>query len=126
MKLEDARRRVVEEELKAYRNKRRSGLRIPIVGLILTGILLASMARAPEEWAKGDWFKPGGWMYDTFGYAGGVLFVRAAFGLVFLGCLFWLGSDLYALSNAAAERRRAKVAAEQPRFRQLPEDRQQG
>lgn len=117
MKLEDVRRRVVEEELKAYRAKRRSDLRIPIIGIILVGILLASMARAPEEWAKGEWFKPGGLLYETFGYAGAVLFARAAFGLLFLACLFWLGSGLYALSNAAVERRREKIAAEQPRFR---------
>lgn len=124
MKLEDARRRVVEEELKAYRDKRRRDLLPAIVCVLVTGILLLSMAALPEEWAKGEWFKPGGLLYETFGYDGAVLFARAAFGLVFLGCLSWLGSGLYALTDAAAERRRKKIAAEQPRFRRLPEDRE--
>lgn len=118
MKLEDARQRVVEEELKAYRTKRRAGLRVPIIGAILVGILLASLAQAPEVWAKGEWFKPGGFLYETFGYEGAVLFTRVVFAVLFLGCLVWLGRDLYLLSDAAAERRRAKIAAEQPRFRQ--------
>lgn len=117
MKLEDVRRRVVEEELKAYRDKRRKDLLPAIICLLLTGILLASMARAPEEWAKGEWFKPGGLLYETFGYAGAVLLARAAFGMLFLACVFWLGRGFYGLSGAAAERRRAKIAAEQPRFR---------
>ena len=123
MRLEDARRRVVEEELKSYRDSKRKDL-LPALGCVVcSGLLVWMVSRTPEEWAKGDWFKPGGWLYDLFGYAGAVLLARVVFGLALLGSVFWLARAFYGLSAAAARRRRAKIVAEQPRFRQPWEQR---
>lgn len=123
MKLEQVRQRVVEEELKDYREWRRRDL-LPSLGCIaLTGLLLWMLAHPPAEWAKGEWFQPGGWLHDLFGFAGAVLLVRAVFVLALLASVYWFGSALYALSTAGANRRRARIAAEQPRFRQSSEER---
>jgi len=52
-----------------------------------------------------------------------VLVVRAVFALALLASVYWLGSTPYALSTAGANRRRARIAARQPRFRQPGEER---
>jgi len=49
--------------------------------------------------------------------------ILIAMKLALLASVYWFGSTLYALSAAGAERRRAKIAAEQPRFRQQSEER---
>jgi hypothetical protein len=123
MKLEQVRQRVVEEELKSHREWRRRDL-LPALGCIVcAGLLLWMVAHPPAEWAKGEWFHPGGWLHDLFGFDGAVLLVRAAFVLALFASVYWFGSTLYALSTAGANRRRAKIAAEQPRFRQPREER---
>ena len=117
MKLEDVRQRVIEEELRNYRVARRGDIQAALFGTLGAGALLAMVLLLPAEWAKGEWFRPGGWLFDLFGFTGAVMLVRGAFVLVFLAALWWLVRVLYGLSEAGARRRRAKIAAEQPRFR---------
>jgi len=118
VKLDDVRRRVVEEELSNYRKQRRGDLQPASFSAIGAGVLLGMVLLLPADWAKGEWFRPGGWLHDLFGFAGAVMLVRGAFALVFLAALWWRGRVLYGLSAAGASRRRARIAAEQPRFRQ--------
>ena len=118
MKLDDVRRRVVEEELRNYRASRRGDVQAALFSAAGAGILLCFVLTLPAGWAKGEWFRPGGWLHDLFGFAGAVMAVRAVFAVVFLATLWWVVSVFYGLSAAGARRRRAKIAAEQPRFRQ--------
>ena len=118
MKLDDVRRRVVEEELSNYRAKWRDDFQAALFSTVGAGILLGMVLMLPADWAKGEWFRPGGWLFDLFGFTGAVMLVRGAFVLVFLAALWWLVRVCYGLSEAGARRRRAKIAAAQPRFRQ--------
>ena len=43
--------------------------------------------------------------------------MRAVALLAVLASVYWFGSTIYALSAAGTTRRRAKITAEQPRFR---------
>jgi hypothetical protein len=122
MRLEQVRQRVVEEELKSYREWRRRDLLPSLLGIALGGMLVwGVVAQPPAVWARGEWFRPGGWLHDLFGYAGAVLVVQALMVLALLAAIYWFGATLYALSTRGAKRRRAKIAAEQPRFRQREE-----
>jgi len=126
MKLEQVRLRVVEEELKGYREWRSRDLLPSLLSIGLAGMLVwGVVAQPPAVWARGEWFRPGGWLRDLFGYAGAVLLVQAVMVLALLLAIYWFGATLYSLSTRGAKRRRAKIAAEQPRFRQLQEDREQ-
>ena len=115
--LEQVRKRVVEEELTGYREQRRRDLLPSLGSIVFAGLIVWMTTRPPAKWAKGEWFHPGGWLHDLFGFAGAVLMVRAAFVLALLASVYWFGSTLYALSASGANRRRVKIAAEQPRFR---------
>ena len=118
MKLDDVRRRVVEEELRNYRASRRGDIQPALFSTVGAGVLLGMVLLLPADWAKGEWFRPGGLLFDLLGFTGAVMLVRGIFALVFLAALWWLVRVFYGLSEAAARRRRAKIAAEQPRFRQ--------
>src|ERR1044072_3692796 len=127
MTLEKVRQRVVEEELKSCRESRRRDLLPSFLCTGLAGVMVwGVVAQAPEVWAKGEWFRPGGCLYDLVGYAGAVLLVRALMVLALLGSLYWFCATLYSLSTGGATRPSAKLAAGQRRFRQLPDKQEQG
>jgi hypothetical protein len=124
MKLEQVRQRLVEEELKSYREWRRRDLLPSLLSIALGGMMVwGVVAQPPAVWARGEWFRPGGWLHDLVGYAGAVLLVRALMMLALLAAIYWFGATLRALSTGGARRRRARIAAEQPRFRQPWEER---
>lgn len=119
VKLEDVRRRVVDEELRSYRENRRGDIKVALGALAMTGVCVAGLLLQPAKvWARGEWFEPGGLLHDALGYGGAVLLVRGVAVALTAASLWWLGSILWSLSAAGTERRRRRIAAEQPRFRQ--------
>jgi len=117
MKLEDVRQRLVQRELDAQLAKRRGELMPAIVITIIATILFLLTLQPPDEWAKGEWFQPGGFMRELLGYDGAVLSVRAMTALAALTGLFWLAKAFYSLTPTSRERQRAKIAAAQTRLK---------
>ena len=67
MKLEDVRQRGIDLRLKAYRDMMSRDLPASIIcSLLLIGLFVMTL-QSPEEWAKGEWLKPDGWLYRRYG-----------------------------------------------------------
>jgi hypothetical protein len=109
MKLEEIRQRGIDERLKERRTRLSLDVMPALVVTVLSGVLALSVWMDPADWAKGDWFKPGGLLYDAFGMAGAVAVTRLALGLLFVASGAYLCRLVYRL-RGGGERRR--IAAE--------------
>lgn len=122
MKLEDVRQRIIDEELRAYRDWRIRDILPGLGAVVMAALLLWMVVHPPAEWARGEWFDPGGWLRELLGYDGAVFAVRAAVAAAFAASLYWFGNTIYSLSATGRARKRAKIAAKQPRFRRPGEE----
>jgi hypothetical protein len=88
MNLEEARRAAVEQRLQRVLVVRSRDL-LKAIGLAVAATLLVLLSlQSPDEWAKGEFFRAGGWGHDHLGTAGAVLLVRSG---VFVGAFAsWL------------------------------------
>lgn len=109
MKLEDIRRRAVALRLKDYRDRLSQDLMPALVCSLLTIGLFLGTLMSPDEWANGNWFKPGGWLHERFGMEGAVLAVRATMGLVALLVAGYFVWTVYRLTGGL-KARRAQIA----------------
>jgi hypothetical protein len=117
MRLEDVRRRLVDEELRDHRQARRGEL-LPAGSLSLfLGVLLWMESKPADDWAQGAWFLPDGWLYELLGYAGSVLAVRTTTVLAFAASAAWLARAVWDLSSGGVERRRLRIEAAHERLR---------
>ncbi len=123
MKLEDVRQRIVEEELRADRDWRMRDLLPGLLAVGMAAVVLWMVMSPPAEWARGEWFDPGGWLRELLGYDGAVFAVRAAVAMALAGAVYWFGNTIYSFTPTGRARKRAKIAAEQPRFRRPGEER---
>jgi hypothetical protein len=117
MKLADVRRRLVEEELATWAEARRRTAVVAAVAVLLLGFFVWYVMEPAVGWAKGEFFRPGGWGHDVLGFAGAVLFVRGVLVFVEVVLLAWVVASLYAITAHGLSRRRRRIERHQPRLR---------
>jgi hypothetical protein len=108
MRLADARQLAIAEELADARKRRSSDLLAAAFSSLIFGALFGLSFFDPHGWAKGAWFRPGGWPHDTFGFDGSVWLLRSlAGGVAAAGLIAWVRVALDL--RAGLPRRRAAI-----------------
>jgi hypothetical protein len=112
--LEEARQAAIDRLLAAERDHRWRHLLLAAGLCFGTLVLLAYTLTDPLDWARGDWFRPGSWPHETFGFAGAVLAFRLLLSAIAGVCLLWARRIWRQIADLP--KHRAKFAAELDRL----------